>query len=474
MVAEFPVARPRRLRGTAAMRRLVAEASVRPADLVQPLFVKEGIGEPQPVGSMPGVFQHTRESLRKAAEQAVEAGVGGLILFGIPAEKDARGSGADDPDGIVQLALSDLSADLGSETVLMADLCLDEYTDHGHCGILTADGRVDNDETLTRYASVALAQARAGAHVVAPSGMMDGQVAAIRTALDAAGFSDVAICAYAAKYASAFYGPFRDAAECAPQFGDRASYQQDHGSQAEALREVLLDVAEGADIVMIKPALAYLDVISLVSRSVRLPVAAYQVSGEYSMVEAASANGWLDRDKVIAESLTAIKRAGAGIILTYWATEVAAGLRQPCVFASIALRAGLRYARHRTVIRPWREPPSGTVWSAEVSQAGRPAQWSRRCCGPGAAGQTSGWCSPPAGTRRWAGRSVRALSPGSGCPRRTGSRRLPRAGPVRVTGLAVQHLVRTRSHQPGSCRRAPTSRSSGTGGMSVRRPASCW
>jgi porphobilinogen synthase len=327
MVAEFPVVRPRRLRGSAAMRRLVAQASVRPADLVQPLFVKEGIGEPQPVGSMPGVFQHTRDSLRKAAAQAVEAGVGGLILFGIPARKDARGSGADDPDGIVQLALADLSAELGGEVVLMADLCLDEYTDHGHCGVLTDDGTVDNDATLERYACIALAQARAGAQVVAPSGMMDGQVAAIRTALDTAGFSDVAICAYAVKYASAFYGPFRDAAECAPQFGDRASYQQDHGSQAEALREVLLDVAEGADIVMVKPALAYLDIISLVARSVQLPVAAYQVSGEYSMVEAAAANGWLDRDKVIAESLTAIKRAGASIILTYWATEFAAGLR---------------------------------------------------------------------------------------------------------------------------------------------------
>ncbi len=322
----FPVARPRRLRTTAAMRRLVAQTSVRPADLVQPLFVKEGITEPQPVGSMPGVLQHTRDSLRKAAAEAVEAGVGGLILFGIPAVKDGRGTAADDPAGIVQLALADLAGDLGSQTVLMADLCLDEYTDHGHCGILTAAGEVDNDATLERYASIAVAQARAGAHVVAPSGMMDGQVGAIRSALDSAGFPAVAICAYAAKYASAFYGPFREAAECAPQFGDRASYQQDHGSQDEALREVLLDVGEGADIVMVKPALAYLDIISLIARSVRLPVAAYQVSGEYSMVEAASANGWIDRDRVIAESLTAIKRAGAGIILTYWATEMAARL----------------------------------------------------------------------------------------------------------------------------------------------------
>jgi porphobilinogen synthase len=327
MAAQFPVARPRRLRRTAAMRRLVARTDVRAADLVQPLFVKEGISEPQPVASMPGVVQHTQDSLRKAAAEAVEAGVGGLILFGIPAVKDGRGSGADDPRGIVQLALADLASDLGTSTVLMADLCLDEYTDHGHCGILTDDGEVDNDLTLERYAAIAIAQARAGAHVVAPSGMMDGQVAAIRAALDGAGYPDVAICAYAAKYASAFYGPFRDAAECAPQFGDRASYQQDFASQDEALREVLLDVDEGADIVMVKPALAYLDIISLVARSVHVPVAAYQVSGEYSMVEAAAANGWIDRDRVITETLTAIKRAGADIILTYWATEVARKLR---------------------------------------------------------------------------------------------------------------------------------------------------
>ena len=328
MAAGFPQARPRRLRSTQAMRRLVARTSLQPADLVQPLFVKEGISDPQPVGSMPGVMQHTRDSLRKAAAAAVEAGVGGLILFGIPAQKDARGSAADDPNGIVQLALADLAADLGTDTVLMADLCLDEYTDHGHCGILTPAGDVDNDLTLERYAAIALAQARAGAQVVAPSGMMDGQVAAIRSALDAGGFQEAAICAYAVKYASAFYGPFRDAAECAPQFGDRASYQQDHGSPEEALREVLLDVAEGADIVMIKPALAYLDIISLVARSVQLPVAAYQVSGEYAMIEAAAANGWLDRDRVVTESLTAIKRAGAGIILTYWATEWAGRLQR--------------------------------------------------------------------------------------------------------------------------------------------------
>jgi len=327
MSAGFPVARPRRLRRTAALRRLVAPGSVRAADLVLPLFVKEGIAEPRPVDSMPGVLQHTRDSLRKAAVEAVDAGVGGLILFGIPAAKDARGSAADDPAGIIQLALGDLAAEVGQDTVLLADLCLCEYTDHGHCGVLTPSREVDNDATLERYASAAVAQAAAGAHVVAPSGMMDGQVAAIRTALDEAGFGDVAICAYSAKYASAFYGPFRDAAEGAPQFGDRASYQQDLGRADEAVREVLLDVDEGADIVMVKPALAYLDIIGRVAAAVPLPVAAYQVSGEYAMVEAAARNGWLDRDRVIMETLTAIRRAGASIILTYWATEVARRVR---------------------------------------------------------------------------------------------------------------------------------------------------
>jgi len=296
---------------------------VRPASLVLPLFVKEGITEPRPVGSMPGVVQHTRESLRKAASEAVDAGVGGLILFGIPAVKDGRGSAADDPNGIVQLALADLAAEVGADTVLMADLCLDEYTDHGHCGLLTPAGDVDNDATLERYASIAVAQAAAGAHVVAPSGMMDGQVGAIRTALDEAGHHEVAICAYSVKYASALYGPFRDAAECAPQFGDRSAYQQDPAAAKDGLREALLDIDEGADIVMVKPALAYLDVISQLAATVQLPVAAYQVSGEYSMVEAAAANGWLDRDRAIMETLTAITRAGADIILTYWAAEVA-------------------------------------------------------------------------------------------------------------------------------------------------------
>jgi len=323
MTTGFPAVRPRRLRTTKAMRRLVAQVSVQPSDLVLPLFVKEGITEPQPVSSMPGVVQHTRDSVRKAAADAVHAGVGGLILFGIPAVKDGRGSAADDAAGIVQLALGDLAADLGTDTVLMADLCLDEYTDHGHCGILTPDGEVDNDATLERYAAIAVAQAQAGAHVVAPSGMMDGQVGAIRTALDAAGFPSTAICAYSAKFASAFYGPFREAAECAPQFGDRAAYQEDPRSADEAVRETLLDLDEGADIVMIKPALAYLDIISRVAAAVPVPVAAYQVSGEYAMVEAAAANGWLDRDRIIMESLTAIRRAGASIILTYWAAEAA-------------------------------------------------------------------------------------------------------------------------------------------------------
>jgi porphobilinogen synthase len=325
--AGFPVVRPRRLRRTAALRNLVAETTVRPADLVLPMFVKEGIAEPQAIGSMPGVVQHTRDSLRKAAAEAVDAGVGGLILFGIPAAKDGRGSAADDPAGIVQLALQDLSAEVGDATVLMADLCLDEYTDHGHCGLLTPAGEVDNDSTLGRYAAIAVAQASAGAHVVAPSGMMDGQVAAIRSALDGADFAEVAICAYSAKYASGFYGPFRDAAECAPQFGDRAAYQQDPPGSDEALREVLLDIDEGADMVMVKPALPYLDIISRVAATVHVPVAAYQVSGEYAMVEAAAAHGWLDRDRIIMETLTGIRRAGAGIILTYWAAEVARRLR---------------------------------------------------------------------------------------------------------------------------------------------------
>lgn len=327
MSAQFPVARPRRLRRTPALRRMVAETRLAPAELVLPMFVKEGIAEPQPVTSMPGVVQHTRDSLRKAAHEAAAAGVGGIILFGVPAVKDGTGSAADDPDGIVQLALRDLTSDLGSgpdaATVIMTDLCLDEYTDHGHCGVLTAAGEIDNDATLERYAAIAVAQAEAGAAVVGPSGMMDGQVAAIRAALDGAGHPDIAIMGYSAKYASAYYGPFREAAECAPQFGDRSTHQQDPANAEEALREVLLDLDEGADMVMVKPAGAYLDVVRRVRDAVRVPVVAYQVSGEYAMIEAAAEKGWIDRDRTIMESLLSIRRAGADIVLTYWAAEVA-------------------------------------------------------------------------------------------------------------------------------------------------------
>jgi porphobilinogen synthase len=319
----FPDSRPRRMRRTPALRSLVRETDLSPRHLIAPLFVKEGIEEPLEISSMPGQFQHTLESLRKEAREIASKGVIAFVLFGVPERKDAEGSEAWNPEGIAQRGLQALRAELGDDHVLIADLCLDEYTDHGHCGILTPSGAVDNDATLARYASIAVAQAEAGAAMVAPSGMMDGQVAAIRAALDAAAFAEVAICAYSAKYASAFYGPFREAAECAPQFGDRASYQQAHGDAGEALREVLLDVDEGADIVMIKPALAYLDIIAAVAATVHLPVAAYQVSGEYAMVEAAAARGWLDRDRVIMETLTAIRRAGASIILTYWATEAA-------------------------------------------------------------------------------------------------------------------------------------------------------
>jgi len=322
-MSQYPQVRPRRLRRTAAIRRLVAQTTLRPADFILPVFIKEGIAEPQPIGSMPGVVQHTRESLRKAAAEAADAGVGGIIVFGIPAAKDARGSAADDAQGISQVAIEDIRKETGDALVVLADLCLCEYTDHGHCGVLTPDGYVKNDETLNRYASVAVAQARAGAHMVAPSGMMDGQVGVIRRALDGAGYTETGICAYSAKYASGFYGPFREAAEGAPRFGDRGSHQQDPANADEAIRETLLDIDEGADIVMVKPALAYLDIIRRVADAVTVPVAAYQVSGEFAMVEAAAANGWLDRDRIIFETLTAIRRAGARTILTYWATEAA-------------------------------------------------------------------------------------------------------------------------------------------------------
>jgi porphobilinogen synthase len=319
----YPQVRPRRLRRTPAIRTMVAETTLRPSDFVLPVFIKEGLTEPQPISSMPGVLQHTRDSLRKAAAEAASAGVGGIIVFGVPAAKDGRGSAADDAAGISQAALSILRTEVGDEMVVMADLCLCEYTDHGHCGILDPDGYVLNDETLDRYAAIAVAQARAGAHMVAPSGMMDGQVGVIRSALDDAGFKDTGICAYSVKYASGFYGPFREAAEGAPKFGDRGSHQQDPRNATESLREVALDIAEGADMVMVKPALAYLDIIRRVAGTATVPVAAYQVSGEFAMAEAAAANGWLDRERIMLETLTAIRRAGAGVILTYWATEAA-------------------------------------------------------------------------------------------------------------------------------------------------------
>ena len=324
----FPDVRPRRLRRTPALRRLVEETRVAPSELVLPLFLKEGLTEPRPISSLPGVLQHSRESLRKAAHEAVSAGVGGLILFGVPENenKDETGSAGLDPDGIQNVGLRDLAAEVGNDTVVIGDVCIDEFTSHGHCGVLAKDGSVDNDATLDIYAEMAVAQARAGAHMVAPSGMMDGQVGVIRKALDRAGFQDTSILAYSAKFASALYGPFREAVESTLQ-GDRRQYQEDPPNLREALREVDLDVAEGADIVMVKPALAYLDVIAAVRDRVSVPVAAYQVSGEYAMVEAAAANGWIDRDRIIMESLTSIKRAGAQIIFTYWATEVAQRLR---------------------------------------------------------------------------------------------------------------------------------------------------
>jgi porphobilinogen synthase len=321
----FPTHRPRRLRTTPALRRLVSETSVRPRQLVLPMFVKEGADAPTPIASMPGVVQHSRDSLRKAAVDAVRAGVGGLMIFGVPRTRDAVGSGGTDPDGILNVALRDLRAELGDDTVLMADTCLDEFTDHGHCGVLAADGSVDNDATLARYADMAVMQAESGAHLVGPSGMMDGQVGVIRAALDAAGRTDTGILAYSAKYASAFFGPFREAVESALR-GDRKTYQQDGGNVREALREISLDLAEGADLVMVKPALAYLDVLRAVAELSDVPVAAYQVSGEYAMVEAAAANGWLDRDRTILETLTSIRRAGADVILTYWAVEAAGWL----------------------------------------------------------------------------------------------------------------------------------------------------
>ncbi|HEX3929451.1 MAG TPA: porphobilinogen synthase [Nocardioides sp.] len=319
-----PVTRPRRLRTTQALRSLVAETRVVPEHLVLPMFVREGASSPIPIAAMPGVVQHTRDSLRKAAQEAAEVGLGGVMLFGIPEHKDDVGSGAIDPAGILNVAIADVVAEVGDALTVMSDLCLDEFTDHGHCGVLTPDGRVDNDRTLAAYAEMALAQADAGIDMVGPSGMMDGQVAAIRGALDGGGHTDVAILAYSAKYASAFFGPFREAVDSSLE-GDRRTYQQDPGNAREGVREALLDVAEGADIVMVKPALGYLDVVRRVREAVDVPVAAYNVSGEYSMLEAAAAHGWIERERAVLEVLTSIRRAGADVILTYWAAE-AAGL----------------------------------------------------------------------------------------------------------------------------------------------------
>ena len=322
----FPVQRPRRLRRTAALRRLVAETVLHIDDLVAPLFVREGIDEPQPVPSLPGVAQHTVMSLRSEVRRLRRLGVPAVILFGVPARKDAEGSEAWNPDGIVQVALRELRDAVGDDVVLMADLCVDEYTDHGHCGILTADGSVDNDATLAVYRQAAVAQADAGAHVCAPSGMMDGQVGAIRRALDGAGHTDVAILAYAAKYASALYGPFRDAVDVTIRSGDRKGYQQDWRNAREAMTEVIADVAEGADMVMVKPAVTYLDVIARTRAAVDVPLGAYHVSGEYAMIAAAAERGWIDGPAVALEQLTAVKRAGADFILTYFAAEMAEAL----------------------------------------------------------------------------------------------------------------------------------------------------
>ena len=329
MSARFPVSRPRRLRRTQALRDLVAETRLNVNDLVAPLFVREGIDAPIPITSLPGVVQHSRASLREEVRQLADLGIKSVILFGVPAKKDEIGSGAFDPAGIVQVALNDLRSDLGDRMVLMSDLCVDEYTSHGHCGILDGHGSVDNDKTLEIYAKAAIAQANAGAHIVAPSGMMDGQVCVIRSALDQAGHVETSILAYSAKYASGLYGPFREAVDVQiVGGGDRKGYQQDWRNAREALTEVEADIEQGADMVMVKPALAYLDVIAAVRSIVNVPVAAYHVSGEYSMIKAASANGWIDHDVVATEHLTAIKRAGADIILTYlarWYAELANG-----------------------------------------------------------------------------------------------------------------------------------------------------
>jgi len=322
----FPSDRPRRLRRTPALRRLVAETRLHPADFILPVFVREGLSEPVPIGSMPGVVQHTEASLLEAAEEARDLGLGGIMLFGIPAQRDAQGSAGLDPEGILNRSIRAVKRRVGDELPVMADLCLDEFTDHGHCGVLDSTGAVDNDATLEIYAKMGVVQAESGADVVAPSGMMDGQVAVIRQALDEAGHQDIPILAYAAKYASAYYGPFREAVDSQLQ-GDRRQYQMDAPNRTEALREVELDLAEGADMVMVKPAAAYLDILRDVAEVSDVPVSAYQVSGEYAMIEAAAANGWVDRQAVVMESLMAIRRAGATSVLTYYAAEAARWLR---------------------------------------------------------------------------------------------------------------------------------------------------
>ncbi len=325
-MSRFPDARLCRLRQSAPVRELVRETSLEPRQLVLPMFVREGLADPAPIGSMPGVVQHSLDSLKAAAVDAAEAGLGGVMLFGVPAVRDAIGSGADDPDGILNVATTALAAEVGDALVVQTDLCLDEFTDHGHCGVLTPAGGVDNDATLERYASMALAQARAGSQLLGLSGMMDGQVAVIRESLDDEGFHDTLILAYSAKYASAFYGPFREAVDSQLQ-GDRRTYQMDPGNRREGVREALFDQDEGADIVMVKPAMAFLDVLREVRDAVDVPVWAYQVSGEYAMIEAAAANGWIDRRAAVLESLMSIRRAGADAVLTYYAAEVARWLR---------------------------------------------------------------------------------------------------------------------------------------------------
>lgn len=323
----FPQHRPRRLRSTRAIRRLTAEHRLSPSELILPAFIREGLSEPAAISSMPGVVQHSTDTLKRAAAEAVQRGVGGIMLFGIPAQRDATGSAGLDPDGVLNRAIADVRAEVGNGLVVMSDVCLDEFTDHGHCGVLAADGSVDNDATLELYGQMAVAQADAGAHVLGPSGMMDGQVAVIRQALDAAGHQEAAVLAYAAKYASAFYGPFREAVD-SQLTGDRRTYQMDPANRREALLEVELDLEEGADMVMVKPAMSYLDIVADVAAMSPVPVAAYQISGEYAMIEAAAANGWIDRRRAIEESVLGIKRAGAQLVLTYWASELATWLKE--------------------------------------------------------------------------------------------------------------------------------------------------